>query len=293
MHKGVKEKARGLSSMMKPIQTFPPARIYIVNDSISECHMMSNSLSQAGYKVEFATNGRDGLYAVLQVPPNCLILNDVLAGTSGFAIARQVRAIPAFQTVPIIIIGIQNTLINQKYAFKMGANSYLAKPFSTEALVQTVKQMVPTSPQPIPSPPSNSQPLARPISQPIARPTHSQPLPPLPPSSFSPEPRQTPSGALAASTLIPYRPNEVDTMLQSNPFARSSIMADKNARRLYALIDGQKNIGTLAEIMQLDLPVTLQLLKTLWKQQHIAFYDEKHHSLKNTAFLEDTNPHTY
>jgi len=247
--------------------------------------MMSKSLSQAGYNVDFATNGRDGLYAVLESPPQCLILNDVLAGTSGFAISRHVRAIPVFQTIPIIIIGTQNTLLNQKYAFKMGANSYLAKPFPAETLLQTVKQMLPTSPQLIsPYPP---------ISQPLPRPTHSQSLPPLPPSSFSPAPRPTPSGAQATSTLIPYRPNEVDTKLQSNPFARSSVMADKNARRLYWLIDGQKNIRMLAEIMQFDLMATLQLLKTLWQQQHIAFYDEKHHPLKNISFFEDTNPPAY
>jgi len=51
-------------------------------------------------------------------------------------------------------------------------------------------------------------------------------------------------------------------------------MADKSARRLYSLIDGQRNIQMLAEIIQLDLPATLQLLKTLWRQHYIAFYDE-------------------
>ena len=272
--------------MMKPTQTFPPARIYIVNNNISECHLMSKSLLQAGYKVDFATNGRDGLHAILESPPQCLILNDVLAGTSGFAIARHVRTISVFQTIPILIIGTQNTLLNQKYALKMGANSYLAKPFPAETLLQAVKLLLPTSSQSIPSHPSASQPLPRS--------THSQalpPLPPLPPSSFSPEPRPNPSGALAAtSTLIPYRPNEVDTMLRSNPFARSSTMADKSARRLYSLIDGQRNIQMLAEIIQLDLPATLQLLKTLWRQHYIAFYDEKHHPLKSIAFFEDTNP---
>jgi hypothetical protein len=83
-----------------------------------------------------------------------------------------------------------------------------------------------------------------------------------------------------ANTLIPHRQREDDILTVSSPFASSPLIGDKQLRRLYASIDGNKTVEDLSYVMRLDLQTMLKLLKTLWLQERIAFYDAEGHPLK-------------
>jgi CheY-like chemotaxis protein len=239
-----------------------PASIFIIDDSITDCHFMVTRLSQAGYRVAFSTDGQEGLANIVQRPPHCLIINVILSGLSGYAVCRHVRTIHALDTIPIIALSTKNTSLDQNYSFKMGANHYLPKPFTEHALLQAVQKMLPDF-----SPTS--------LKTPVLPPLTSQPIPPKPVIP------------LTVSMLIPYRQDEIDIMLQNNPFARASAMKDGQVRRLYALIDGKKTIKDLAEMSQLDMQATLKILKTLWQQQQIAFYDTKRRPFKDTSIFDN------
>ncbi len=237
-------------------------RVFIIDDNIADCQFMGKCLLQAGYRADFATDSREGLASILQNPPQCLIINVILPGSSGYAICRQVRTMYPSSALPIIALSTKNTSLDQNYSFRMGANYYLPKPFTAEILLQTVQKMLPAF-----SPMSAQTPMPRPPTpQPIA------------PKTAIPQ---------TLPTLIPYRQNETDIMLQNSPFARTSIIADRQLRYLYTLIDGNKTIRDLAEMMQLDLPSTLKLLKTLWQQQHIAFYDAKRRPFRDVSFFNE------
>ncbi len=244
---------------MKPRNRIGSPSIFIIDDSITDCQWMSNSLQRAGCKVDFATDGRKGLTNVMENPPQCLILSVILPGISGYAICRQVRAVEQYGNIPIIIIGTKNTPLDQKYSLKMGANCYLVKPFSEEVLLQTVKKILP--------------------GLPFAAMAHM--LSPLVPQSDIPGV----STSQEEYTLIPCHPNEADIMLRRNPFANSVIMSDRHLHRLYAAIDGHRNIQELAETTQLDLQSTVKLLKTLWQEQNIVFYDKKRRILKEISLF--------
>lgn len=234
--------------------------IFIIDDSMTDCRLMSDSLLRAGYTVDFATNGREGLIRALENPPHCVILDVILPDLNGYAICRQMRANRQFSTIPIILISTKNTPLDQNYALRMGANYYLVKPFSEEALLQTIQKMLPGLPL-----------AARTQTRPQAVPQSDSAR-----ASISQE----------QYTLVPYRQNEDDIMLRSNPFMGAAIASDKHLRRLYAAIDGHKNIQELTEIIELDLQSTLKLLKTLWQQQYIVFYDKTRQPLKNVPIFD-------
>jgi hypothetical protein len=76
----------------------------------------------------------------------------------------------------------------------------------------------------------------------------------------------------ALSQLIPKPIDEVHLMKSSNPFTASVGIEDKQARRLYAAIDGQKNVADLLQTTHLALWEMQTLLQTLVAQQRIRLY---------------------
>jgi len=235
-------------------------RIFIIDDSITDCRLMSNSLQQAGYRVDFAIDGRQGLTSVLEHPPQCLILDVILPGTSGYAICRHLRQVDQHHTIPIIIISTKNTPLDEKYSLKLGANCFLAKPFSEEQLLRKVEMMLPQ----------------------FSRVAAAQTIP-LTVTSNNTSEGFTSSPEYA---LIPYHQAENDIMLRRSPFTGSAIVSDKQLSRLYSAINGHRSVQDLTKIVQLDIQATLKLLKTLWQQQRIAFYDAKRNPLKVISIFD-------
>lgn len=233
-------------------------KVLIIDDSITDCLLMTNALQQAGYEVRVATDGREGLTALLADPPQCLILDLILPGINGYTICRQVRARDPGHIVPIVIVSAKSSALDQNYALSLGADRYLAKPFTEEMLLQAVWELLPTS-------------IRASITQ---TEQHTGPI-------TTPEKYTQPD----VHTLIPYRSHEEDLLWVSSPFSSSAVISNKVVRRLYAAIDGHKTVSELARITQLDLPETLRLLKTLWDQRRIAFTDQEGHPLEQLPSL--------
>lgn len=241
--------------MRYPNQMHAP-RVFIIEDSVTDSLLMSVSLQRAGYEVDVANDGRDGIKRVLEQPPHCLILDLVLPSMNGYTICRQLRSRDPHHSMPIVIVSTKRTPVDQKYMFGLGADRYLVKPFTGDILVQTVLEVLPETMRPTVAP-------SRPMTSNI--------------TLISPE----------LATLIPYRFHEETVMLASSPFVNTTIVLDKQARKLYATIDGNKSVHDLSQAMQLDILATQKLLKVLWKQRLIAFYDQKRRPLKDIPELEN------
>ena len=240
---------------MKSFNSMRTPRVFIIEDSVTDSLLMSNGLQQAGYEVGVANDGREGIRRVLAQPPHCLILDLVLPGMNGYAICRQLRTVDPQHTMPIIIVSTKNTPVDQKYMFGLGADRYLAKPFTGETLVQTVLEVLPEF-------------LRRAAVHTEQR-------------SSKPSPR------LELSTLIPYCQQEDTIMLARSPFGDVSNVLDRQTRRLYIAIDGNKSVHDLAQLLQFDMLTMRKLLKTLLQQNRIAFYDAQRRPLQNVPELEN------
>jgi DNA-binding response OmpR family regulator len=245
---------------MKPMNKRHSPCVLIVDDSITDCLLISSSLQQAGFEVSIATDGREGLTKVMANPPQCLILDIILPGINGYAICRQVRARDPQHNIPIIIVSTKSSVLDQNYALSIGADRYLAKPFTAEKLVQTVWGVLPESLRTL---------VAETRKQ--AVPQHAA---------------LEEDALLNVRTLIPYQQNKVDIMWGNNPFAGNAVMSDQQIRRLYAAIDNHRTVQDLSTMMQIDLQATLKLLETLWHQQYIVFYDVERRLLKEVDFVK-------
>lgn len=72
--------------------------------------------------------------------------------------------------------------------------------------------------------------------------------------------------------LQPRRKPNADLLLSSNPFAHSSVLADKKAQRLYAMIDGHANVADLCSVTGMEETEVIVALHTLLTQDSIEFY---------------------
>jgi len=223
----------------------PAPKVLVIDDSATVCLFMASALEKAGYQVIIATDGRDGLMKALQERPDCLVLDVVLPGVSGFDVCRQLRARDPLRRLPIIMVSVKDTPLDQNWGLGQGADRYLPKPFSEETLVQLVEEVL-------------SERFRPPWTQRIAVVN-----PPSPPGK---EP------SLTLNKLIPHRSEDANLMSSSNPLSRSVVISDKQARRLYAAIDGQKNVEELCMVIHLDVKQAPKVLQLLLDQQLIHLY---------------------
>lgn len=119
-------------------------KVLVVEDSASSSLFITHALQKAGYRVITAVDGNEGLTKALQEWPECLILDVVLPGVSGFGVCRQLRSIDPQRSLSIIMVSNKNTQLDQSWGLRQGADRYLPKPFTEEALVRTVEEVLTT-----------------------------------------------------------------------------------------------------------------------------------------------------
>ncbi|CAN5336389.1 response regulator [soil metagenome] len=127
--------------------TVPQATILIVEDDPEISRLLRDFLVQEGYDVEVAADGK-AMDAVLQRRrPDLLILDLMLPGEDGLAICRRLRGA---DPLPILMLTAKSDEIDRVVGLEMGADDYLAKPFSSRELLARARAIMRRS-RPAPS----------------------------------------------------------------------------------------------------------------------------------------------
>src|SRR2546428_12553625 len=95
-------------------------RILVVDDSPTTCLFIAATLEQAGYDVEVALKGQEGLAKVTMYQPYCLILDVMLPDISGYAVCRHAQQRMLEHTLYIILISAKNASLDQSYGLRQG-----------------------------------------------------------------------------------------------------------------------------------------------------------------------------
>jgi hypothetical protein len=105
----------------------------------------------------------------------------------------------------------------------------------------------------------------------------------FPPELVKPQVRET----LTLAQLIPKRKQDNNDLLVNNPFARPTVISDKNARRLHTAINGQENVGDLSSITGLNMQEIAIALRLLWDQHRIEVCAPDGHPVNLANFMKD------
>jgi CheY-like chemotaxis protein len=118
----------------------PLKRIVVAEDDPAIAGMLLKVLSQF-YDVVMTSDGSSALAAAAKLPPPDLLLLDVMMpGMDGHAVAAAARVLPGLKSVPIIFLTAKSGPADVIKGIQSGARHYITKPFKIDDLVQRVKR---------------------------------------------------------------------------------------------------------------------------------------------------------
>ncbi|MGA3246716.1 MAG: response regulator transcription factor [Paraburkholderia sp.] len=117
-----------------------PKRVLIVEDDVDIANVLSLHLRDERYEVVHSADGNEGLRLLEQGNWDALILDLMLPGVDGLEICRRARAMARY--TPIIITSARSSEVHRILGLELGADDYLAKPFSVLELVARVKALL-------------------------------------------------------------------------------------------------------------------------------------------------------
>lgn len=117
-----------------------PPRLLVVEDDAHIADLLRMHLGDEGYAVEHAADGDRGLRLVEEQAWDLLVLDLMLPGVDGLEICKRARGLARY--LPIIIISARSSEMHRILGLELGADDYLAKPFSMLELVARVKALL-------------------------------------------------------------------------------------------------------------------------------------------------------
>jgi two-component system, OmpR family, phosphate regulon response regulator PhoB len=117
--------------------------ILIVDDEAELARTIGYSFEQEGFATRHAETGRAALEAAVASPlPDLILLDMMLPDLSGTEVCRELRRTELTRSTPIIFLTAKDNEIDRVVAFELGADDYVAKPFSVRELMLRVRALL-------------------------------------------------------------------------------------------------------------------------------------------------------
>ena len=114
--------------------------ILVIDDEPAIRDMLQIALDAAGFKVELAEDAKQAYPIIIDTPPDLILLDWMMPGTSGIELLRRLRR--AEINVPVIMLTAKVEEASKIAGLDSGADDYIAKPFSLRELVSRVKAIL-------------------------------------------------------------------------------------------------------------------------------------------------------
>jgi two-component system response regulator MprA len=115
-------------------------KIVVIDDDEKITSMLRRALAFEGYSVTTATNGTEGLRAILGQNPDLVILDVMMPYVDGWEVCRRIRE--GGSAVPILMLTARDEVSDRVKGLDLGADDYLVKPFALEELLARVRVLL-------------------------------------------------------------------------------------------------------------------------------------------------------
>lgn len=119
-------------------------KILVVEDDEDEAKLVQIILSQEGYEVGWAPNGKAGVEMVDSFEPDLIILDVMMPELDGFSACKKLKASDNKEIPVILLTGVAKHIHNTNYpldgVLRTDADEYLEKPVNPEDIIQAVKK---------------------------------------------------------------------------------------------------------------------------------------------------------
>ena len=117
-------------------------RVLIIEDEADVRTGLRELLERAGYLPAEAADGLDGLAQAERWRPHVILLDIRMPGLDGYEVCRRLKANPATNPIPVIVVtAVEDDALN-RLAYEAGAMACLVKPFRPEALLSMIRAAI-------------------------------------------------------------------------------------------------------------------------------------------------------
>lgn len=128
--------------MLVPKLSIIRGDILVVDDLLENGQLLLQMLTEAGYEVRQAINGKQALRAVRYDPPDLILLDIRMPDMDGYQVCEELKKSESTAHIPVIFLSALNESLDKVKAFSLGGADYIAKPFDvTEVLARVNNQL--------------------------------------------------------------------------------------------------------------------------------------------------------
>lgn len=118
------------------------ARIAVIDDEAPNRAYLQTLLGTAGFEVQVAATGNEGVALVERERPDLVLVDLVMPEVDGYTVCERLRKGPAGANVQIVVLSALDGLDGKIRALELGADDYLVKPVESRELVTRIKVML-------------------------------------------------------------------------------------------------------------------------------------------------------
>ena len=115
-------------------------KVLVVDDSQAEIRLLQSVLQQAGFHSVAISDPTKVEEKIDEERPNVILLDVVMPQRNGFQICRDLKGNALFGGIPVILVSSKNSSSDKFWGQQQGADAYIAKPFTPEELLETVRR---------------------------------------------------------------------------------------------------------------------------------------------------------
>ena len=121
-------------------------KILIVDDEPNILVSLEYLMKREGYEVHLARDGQEALDVVRRERPRLVLLDVMMPRKTGFEVCQELRADEAVRDTLVLMLTAKGRDADVAKGLGVGADAYMTKPFSTQELVQKVREMLEGAP---------------------------------------------------------------------------------------------------------------------------------------------------
>ena len=120
----------------------PRDRILVVEDHADTRSLIVYQLEEAGFEVQTAQDGFEGLEQTRAFKPDLVLLDIMLTGIDGLEVLRRLKKAATTTETPVILLTAKGEEVDRVVGLELGAEDYMVKPFSPRELVLRIKALL-------------------------------------------------------------------------------------------------------------------------------------------------------
>ena len=116
--------------------------LLVIEDEPKTGDYLLRGLTESGFAVRLARNGRDGLFIAREDEIDLVVLDVMLPRMDGWQVLAALRADPATEQIPVLFLTARDDVQDRVRGLELGADDYLVKPFAFVELVARIRTLL-------------------------------------------------------------------------------------------------------------------------------------------------------